>query len=324
MSEKKPFDENWIEGPDEVEYYDEPWDDGYFIDEDEDFEETGQDGWRPDGRDVKAEYFPDDSWTEEDWQRFFAADEEEAELPPRPRLPRWMVTVLTTLILLAFIAICFPMFGYFTEQWDFLDDNASLRREAMVQDALPAVVSIVASQDDNAIPERSGTGFFVTDDGWLLSNAHVTGAADRLRVEGADGQTWFTDEYQQLGGYDIAAIKVDAEDCPYLTIETDIAPGTDAEYTIVGNPLGFLRVATRGPMVGLYSLTGDEAEWVFELDARIRAGSSGSPVLNSDGAAVGIIFATRFTTVDEEDYDTALALPLPLVEDELRELGIIQ
>ncbi|MDO4540520.1 MAG: serine protease [Syntrophomonadaceae bacterium] len=324
MAEKPRLDENWLEGPDEEEYFDELWDDGYFIDEDEDFEENGQDGWRPDGKDVRAEFFPDDTWTEDDWQRFFADDEAESEAMGGRGLPRWIVNVLAGLILLAFVAICFPMFGFMGDRLDFLGDSAALRKEPMVQEALPAVVAIVASADDSAVPERSGTGFFVTADGWLLSNAHVTGQADRLRIDTASGDTYFTDQYQQLGGFDIAAIKIEAEDCPYLDIETEIIPRTEDKYTIVGNPLGFLRVATRGPMVGLHYMAGtSEEEWVFELDARIRAGSSGSPVLNSSGEAVGIIFATRFDTVKGETYDTALALPLQQVQGELRELGII-
>ena len=317
---KKPYDENWKEGPEEEEFDDELWDDGYFIDEDEEFEATGQDGWRADGLEVKAEYFPDETWTEEDWQLFFADDE--AEEPP-PRIPRWISNVLAIMLLIAFIGICFPFFSRMDfGTWDFLSDNLSLRQEPMVQQSLPAILSITASADNSAVPVRNGTGFFVSADGWLLSNAHITGEAEHLRVETDSGKLYFTNEYIQLGNYDIAAIKVNAEDCHFIVINTGDVPEVAEELTIVGNPLGFMRVATRGPVLDHYSWS-DRGDWVFELDARIRSGSSGSPVLNSAGEAVGVIYATRFVNTEGQTRDTALAVPLAAVEAELRELGIL-
>ncbi len=135
-----------------------------------------------------------------------------------------------------------------------------------------------------------GSGFIVSDDGYILTNNHVVGGADEIEVKLEDGRALpatlvGTDEKS-----DVAVIKVEARGLPALK------PGDSERLDIgdwviaVGNPFGLSATLT----VGVVSAKGranmgiTDYEDFIQTDAAINPGNSGGPLLNISGEVVGI------------------------------------
>ncbi len=138
--------------------------------------------------------------------------------------------------------------------------------------------------------QGQGSGFLITDDGYILTNSHVVGDADRIMVRLQDGREL---EARRVGTdprSEVAVIKIEAEDLPFLKLgdSDDLEIG---EWVIaIGNPFGLSATLT----VGVVSAKGRsnigiaEYEDFIQTDAAINPGNSGGPLLNVDGKVVGI------------------------------------
>ena len=157
------------------------------------------------------------------------------------------------------------------------------------------------NQEPNT-PERvergTGSGFIISSDGRLITNAHVVEGTNRVNVTLKDGQIY---EGEVLGIdpiTDVAVVKIDATNLPTVTLgkaET-LIPG---EWAIaIGNPLGLDNTVT----VGIISAVGRSSSQVgvpdkrvrfIQTDAAINPGNSGGPLLNAQGDVIGINTAIR-------------------------------
>ncbi|EDX84574.1 Trypsin domain protein [Synechococcus sp. PCC 7335] len=137
-----------------------------------------------------------------------------------------------------------------------------------------------------------GSGFIVSEDGQILTNAHVVEGADTVQVTLKDGRTF---EGTVLGSdpvTDVAVIDLDANDLPTLAVsEAELLPGEVA--IAIGNPLGLDNTVT----VGIVSATGrtsgqvgipDKRVDFIQTDAAINPGNSGGPLLNARGEVIGM------------------------------------
>jgi len=264
---------------------------------------------------------PNKNWTDADWERFFA-DEDEEERPPR--FPRWVLSVLAFFVLVGFIAISLPVLSpLLFDNMDYLNQNIELSQEPLVEKARQAVVGI-AVVGNKVGNQRTGTGFGVTEDGWILTNMHVVKDASSIKVTLENGQEYYAADYQQLKAYDIAAVKIKAQDLPCLNINQQFAAEPGDQLTIVGNPLGFMRIATRGPVLAVHKYQATDKGGMLEMAVAIRPGSSGSPMIDVNGEAVGIIFGLGEIKVGEKQVNKELGLAFDLVMGELITLGIVE
>lgn len=137
-----------------------------------------------------------------------------------------------------------------------------------------------------------GSGFIVSEDGRVLTNAHVVEGADTVQVTLKDGRSF---EGTVLGTdpvTDVAVIDIEANDLPMVRVnETELRPGETA--IAIGNPLGLDNTVT----VGIISATGrtsgqvgisDKRVDFIQTDAAINPGNSGGPLLNARGEVVGM------------------------------------
>ena len=138
----------------------------------------------------------------------------------------------------------------------------------------------------------SGSGFIITDDGYILTNYHVVEGAEKITVE-----TYGGDKYTaELVGYDesndIAVLKVDAKNMtPVVFGDSDkIAVGEDV--VAIGNPLGELHFSlTRGVISALdrdVSFSGNMHLKLIQTDCAINSGNSGGALFNMYGEVIGI------------------------------------
>lgn len=146
---------------------------------------------------------------------------------------------------------------------------------------------------DQQVQRGTGSGFVLSEDGQILTNAHVVDGADRVTVTFKDGRTL---EGQVMGTdpvTDVAVVKVEANNLPVVTIgDADgLRPG---EWAIaIGNPLGLDNTVT----TGIISATGRTSSQIgvpdkrvdfIQTDAAINPGNSGGPLLNSRGQVIGV------------------------------------
>ena len=151
-------------------------------------------------------------------------------------------------------------------------------------------------------PERvekgTGSGFIISGDGRLITNAHVVEGTNRVKVTLKDGQIYEGDVVGVDPITDVAVVKIKATNLPTVTLGKAevLIPG---EWAIaIGNPLGLDNTVT----VGIISALGRSSSQVgvpdkrvrfIQTDAAINPGNSGGPLLNSQGEVIGINTAIR-------------------------------
>lgn len=149
------------------------------------------------------------------------------------------------------------------------------------------------AQPRERIVRGTGSGFIISANGQILTNAHVVNGADRVSVTLKDGRTL---EGKVLGEdpvTDVAVIQVQSNNLPVVEIgnSDELQPG---EWVIaIGNPLGLDNTVT----AGIVSATDRSASDIgvtdkrigfIQTDAAINPGNSGGPLLNSRGEVIGM------------------------------------
>lgn len=153
-------------------------------------------------------------------------------------------------------------------------------------------------QFEDRVERGTGSGFIVSADGNVITNAHVVEGSDTVSVTLKDGRKL---EGKVVGIdpiTDVAAIKIEASGLPTVSLGSSkqIAPG---EWAIaIGNPLGLDNSVTAGIISAIgrsSSQVGipDRRVQFIQTDAAINPGNSGGPLLNGKGEVIGINTAIR-------------------------------
>jgi serine protease Do len=154
--------------------------------------------------------------------------------------------------------------------------------EELVQRAKPAVLYLKG-------PDRSGTGFFVTDTGVIVSNAHVARGEGTLLARLPSGAQLEAKVVFLDADLDIALLKVAGENLPTLPLADAAATHQGENVVAIGNPGdAMLFSVTKGIVsaVGKFPNAGP-GTWI-QTDAPINPGNSGGPLLNMHGEVIGI------------------------------------
>jgi serine protease Do len=134
----------------------------------------------------------------------------------------------------------------------------------------------------------TGSGVLVSPDGYILTNKHVAGMSDGIRVKLYDGRELSARRVGMDTETDLALIKIEAQNLPYARLG-DSSRLQQGEWVIaLGSPFGLEQTMT----VGIVSATGRTFGGMYDnyiqTDASINPGNSGGPLLNLDGEVVGI------------------------------------
>ncbi len=142
-----------------------------------------------------------------------------------------------------------------------------------------------------------GSGVVISPDGYIVTNFHVAGNAKEIMVTFVGGKKIKAKLVGADAVSDIALVKVDASDLPYVVLgnSDDVVIG---EWAIaLGNPFGLFEINDKPTVtVGVISSTGMNLgrqgnaiyRDMLETDAAINGGNSGGPLVNSDGEVIGI------------------------------------
>ncbi|BAY25492.1 peptidase S1 and S6 chymotrypsin/Hap [Calothrix sp. NIES-2100] len=182
--------------------------------------------------------------------------------------------------------------------------NATRKVPNPISDALKnPLLRRFFGEDEQPIPEEriergTGSGFILSTNGELLTNAHVVSDTDTVQVTLKDGRTF---EGKVLGVdavTDVAVVKIPANKLPTVKLgnSQNLIPGQWA--IAIGNPLGLDNTVT----IGIISATDRTSAQVgvpekrvsfIQTDAAINPGNSGGPLLNAQGEVIGVNTAIR-------------------------------
>jgi len=136
-----------------------------------------------------------------------------------------------------------------------------------------------------------GSGFIISGDGYILTNHHVVGGADKISVRLHDGRELDANLVGTDPKSDVAIIKVnEAGDLPVLALGDSDALQVGEWVMAIGNPFGLSHTVTVGVVSakGRTSMGITDYEDFIQTDAAINPGNSGGPLINMRGEAVGL------------------------------------
>jgi serine protease Do len=144
---------------------------------------------------------------------------------------------------------------------------------------------------EQGAPARgAGSGFIVSSDGYILTNAHVVAEADEVNVRLTDRREFPAKVIGFDPRSDVAVIKIDANDLP--TVRTgdpsQVRPG---EWVLaIGSPFGLDNSATAGIVSATSRAVGGEDNYVpfIQSDVAVNPGNSGGPLFNLRGEVIGM------------------------------------
>jgi serine protease Do len=133
-----------------------------------------------------------------------------------------------------------------------------------------------------------GSGFFISRDGFAVTNNHVVQNAEKVQVTTDDGKTYTAKVIGTDPKTDLALIKIDGNDFPFVKL-ADTPPRIGDWVLAVGNPFGLGGTVT----AGIVSARGRDIQQgpydsFIQTDAAINRGNSGGPLFNMDGEVIGI------------------------------------
>jgi len=138
--------------------------------------------------------------------------------------------------------------------------------------------------------EGLGSGVLVSQDGLILTNAHVVDAADHIRVTLVDRRSFKATVVGVDKKTDLAVLRIDGEHLPWVPFGDSTALRVGEVVLAVGNPFGLSQTVTMGIVsgVGRQGVGITDYEDFIQTDAAINPGNSGGAMVNTRGELVGI------------------------------------
>jgi serine protease Do len=142
---------------------------------------------------------------------------------------------------------------------------------------------------DNAPVRGLGSGFIVSADGTILTNAHVVDGAEEVIVKLTDKREFKAKVLGLDTASDVAVLKIDAKDLPAVKIGTAANTRVGEWVLAIGSPFGFESSASAG-IVSAFSRSLPDGSYVpfIQTDVAVNPGNSGGPLFNMAGEVIGI------------------------------------
>jgi serine protease Do len=134
-----------------------------------------------------------------------------------------------------------------------------------------------------------GSGFIVSPDGYIVTNAHVVDGASEVTVKLTDRREFTAKVIGSDKRTDIALIKIDAANLPALDINANPAIRKGEWVIAIGSPFGFESSVSAGVVSGVHrALPNGQMVPFIQTDVAVNPGNSGGPLLNAAGQVVGV------------------------------------
>ena len=181
-----------------------------------------------------------------------------------------------------------------------------------------SVVSINVSATTNYFGQTvqtaaSGTGFFITEDGYILTNHHVVSDASSVEVTLYNGETYDATVIGSDEDYDIAVLKIDVTGATPVVLGDSSKVAIGESVAAVGNPLGELTFSMSEGIVSCVNraINVDGTPFnMIQVDCSINPGNSGGPLFNSYGEVIGIVSAKYSSYSNTTVEGIGFAIPI--------------
>ena len=165
--------------------------------------------------------------------------------------------------------------------------------KAVLAAVAPTVVQIEVSSEDGIFGGGQGTGFIISADGQVVTNAHVVEDAVNINVMLSDGTVRTAELVQQDPTRDLAVLKIEGKDLPAARLGRSAEVEVGDEVLAIGNALGLgdTPSVTTGIISALdreLQLSGNRLTRLIQTDAAINPGNSGGPLVNAKGEVIGV------------------------------------
>jgi serine protease Do len=182
-------------------------------------------------------------------------------------------------------------------------------------------------QTPDETPMRGlGSGFIVSPDGVILTNAHVVAGADEVTVRLTDQREFKAKVLGTDKMTDVAVLKIDAKNLPAVTIGDPKAARVGEWVVAIGAPYGLDNTVTSGIISAKSrSLPGDAAVPFIQTDAAVNPGNSGGPLFDLKGQVIGI--NSQIFSRSGGFQGLAFAIPIDVamnVKDQIQQHGKVE
>jgi serine protease Do len=175
----------------------------------------------------------------------------------------------------------------------------------------------------HALMHVQGSGFLVTPDGVVLTNAHVVDGAKEVTVKLSDHREFKAKVLGADRSSDIAVLKIDARGLPTVQLGDSDRLAVGDYVLAIGEPFGLEETATAGIVSAkARSLPGDGYVPFIQTDAAVNPGNSGGPLFDASGAVVGINAQIYSNSGGYQGVSFAIPINLAVkIEDQIVKTG---
>ena len=199
-----------------------------------------------------------------------------------------------------------------------VDGSKQMTMSEVYASNVNSVVSINVSATTNYFGQTvetaaSGTGFFITEDGYILTNHHVVDGASSVEVTLYSGESYDAKVIGSDKDYDIAVLKIDVTGATPVVLGNSSKLAIGESVAAVGNPLGELTFSMSTGIVSCVNraINVDGTPFnMIQVDCSINPGNSGGPLFNSYGEVVGIVSAKYSSYSNTTVEGIGFAIPI--------------
>ena len=199
-----------------------------------------------------------------------------------------------------------------------VDGSKQMTMSEVYASNINSVVSINVSATTNYFGQTvqtaaSGTGFFITEDGYILTNHHVISDASSVKVTLYNGETYDAKVIGSDEDYDIAVLKIDVTGATPVVLGDSSKVAIGESVAAVGNPLGELTFSMSEGIVSCVNraINVDGTPFnMIQVDCSINPGNSGGPLFNSYGEVIGIVSAKYSSYSNTTVEGIGFAIPI--------------
>ncbi len=202
----------------------------------------------------------------------------------------------------------------------YINADGSYTASGVAKAALPSVVQIKVYGASPVMPSGQGSGIIISEDGYIVTNAHVVANAKYgISVQLYDKTEYSAELVGSAPQSDIAVIKIHAENLqPAQFADSDLCELGD-EVVTIGSPAGYENSVTKGIISGLdrkiRAENSTSAMQCIQIDAAINPGNSGGPLFNMFGQVIGIT-SSKLVSSDYDNIGFAITINAakPIIE----------
>jgi len=170
--------------------------------------------------------------------------------------------------------------GAIRKEFDLLKASTGEDFSSIIDESLKGVITIKTNI-------AQGTGFIISSDGYIVTNAHMLSGASEVQITTFDENKISAELIGYNAELDIALLKIEGE---YNFLELGNSDETQVGERVIaiGNPLGLQFSVSEGIVSGIHRQGINELEAYTQTDAALNPGNSGGPLINKNGKVIGI------------------------------------